>query len=42
MEIILPEANRRDYDEVPEHVREGFTVHFVRHFREVAKLVFAP
>lgn len=40
MEIVLPEANRRDFDELPEHIREGLTVHFVKHYREVARIAF--
>ncbi|MFA7241136.1 MAG: endopeptidase La [Sulfuricellaceae bacterium] len=40
MELILPEANRRDFDELPEHIRAGITVHFVRHFKDVVKIVF--
>ena len=39
-ELILPEANRRDYEELPEHIRTGMQVHFASHFREVAKVVF--
>lgn len=39
-EAILPEECQGDFDELPEHVREGLTVHFVRHFDEVAKLAF--
>ena len=39
-EALLPEANRRDYDELPAYVRKGIAVHFVSHFREVAALVF--
>ena len=39
-EIILPAANERDFAEVPEHVREGLTMHFVEHFTEVVALVF--
>jgi ATP-dependent Lon protease len=39
-EVILPEANERDYAEVPSHVREGLTVHFVARFEEVVTLVF--
>ncbi len=41
-ELILPEANRRDYEELPEHIRTGMTVHFASHFREVAEIVFGP
>ncbi|MBF0178978.1 MAG: endopeptidase La [Magnetococcales bacterium] len=39
-ELILPEACRKNYEEVPEHIREGFTVHFVQKYAQVAKLVF--
>ena len=39
-ELILPEANRRDYDELPEYIRAGLTVHFARHYRDVHKVVF--
>ena len=38
--VILPEANRRDYEEVPDHIRKGLQVHFVSVFDEVAELVF--
>ncbi len=41
MELILPAANQRDFEELPEHIKEGITAHFVRHFREVVKIVFA-
>jgi len=40
MELVLPEANRRDFDELPEHIREGITVHFVKQYREVARIAF--
>ena len=40
--IILPEANRRDFDEIPESVRQGLRVTFVSHFDEVAALLFGP
>lgn len=39
-ELILPEANRRDYDELPDHIRTGMQPHFASHFRDVAKIVF--
>jgi ATP-dependent Lon protease len=41
-ELVLPEDNRGDYDEIPAHVREGFTVHFATTFADVAKRLFAP
>ncbi|WP_210397715.1 endopeptidase La [Motiliproteus sediminis] len=40
-ELILPEPNRRDYDELPETVRAGMTVNFARTFADVEKLVFS-
>ncbi|MEO5328761.1 MAG: endopeptidase La [Magnetococcus sp. THC-1_WYH] len=39
-ELIMPETNRKDFEEVPDYIREGFTVHFVRKFTQVPKLVF--
>jgi ATP-dependent Lon protease len=39
-ELILPESVRKDYDELPGHIKEGLTVHFVKHFREVFALMF--
>lgn len=41
MELIFPEANRRDFDELPDHIKEGVTAHFVRQFKDVVKIVFA-
>ena len=38
--VILPAANERDYEEVPEHIRRGIGIHFVSHFDEVMALVF--
>ncbi len=40
MELILPEANRGDYEELPEHITKGLRINFVAHFRDVVKLVF--
>ncbi|TVT58035.1 MAG: endopeptidase La [Sedimenticola thiotaurini] len=39
-ELILPEENRGEYDEVPEHIRKGIKVHFVCNFDDVAPLLF--
>ncbi len=39
-EVILPQANKVDVDELPESVREGLTIHYVKHFRDVARLMF--
>ena len=34
--LILPEANKRDFEELPDYVREGIKVQFVKEYREVA------
>ena len=38
--IILPEANRGDFEETPEYVRDKLKVDFVSDYAEVAELVF--
>ncbi len=40
MELILPHANQRDFEELPNYLREGINVHFARTFREVFEFVF--
>ena len=39
-EVILPFANKGDCEALPDYLREGITVHFVRSFREVFDIVF--
>ncbi|MHB0774627.1 endopeptidase La [Halomonas sp. WWR20] len=39
-ELILPEANKRDFDELPDYLKEGVTVHFAKVYKDVAKVVF--
>ncbi len=39
-ELILPEANRGNFEELPDYLKTGLTVHFVSHFREVARILF--
>ncbi len=39
-ELILPEANRGAFEELPDYLKEGVTVHFARRFSEVAKVLF--
>ncbi|MBU0481275.1 MAG: endopeptidase La [Proteobacteria bacterium] len=38
-EVILPEANRGDFEELPEHIRKGMTAHFCKKFRQVANII---
>ncbi|MCB1857685.1 MAG: endopeptidase La [Gammaproteobacteria bacterium] len=40
-ELILPEENRGDYEEVPEHIRKGLRIHFADSFRDVVPLLFS-
>ncbi|MEA3274887.1 MAG: S16 family serine protease [Pseudomonadota bacterium] len=39
-EIILPQDNRGEFDEVPEHVRKGLSVHFASRFEDVVPHLF--
>tara|TARA_R110000764_G_scaffold138885_4_gene226655 strand:+ start:9329 stop:11731 length:2403 start_codon:yes stop_codon:yes gene_type:complete len=39
-ELIVPEANRGDYQELPDYLKEGMQMHFASHFRDVAKQLF--
>ncbi|WDM58338.1 endopeptidase La [Pseudomonas sp. NEEL19] len=39
-ELILPEPNRGDFEELPDFLREGLTVHFAKRFADVAKVLF--
>ena len=38
--IILPHANRRDFDDLPIYVKDSLQVHFVKDFSEVYKVAF--
>ena len=39
-ELILPQANKRDFDKLPDYIRAGLTVHFAHHYKDVARRVF--
>src|SRR5699024_9125262 len=39
-ELILPKDNERDYNELPDHLKEKMTVHFAEHYKDVYKLLF--
>lgn len=39
-DVILPEANRKDFEEIPEKVRRGLTPHYVENYFQVFRLVF--
>ncbi len=38
--VILPEANRRDFEQLLAHIRADLTAHFVERYDEVFELVF--
>ena len=39
--IVFPKANKRDYDELPDNLREGITAHFAERYEEVYEIAFA-
>jgi ATP-dependent Lon protease len=39
-QIIMPQAVHNTYEELPDYLKENLTVHFVKHFSEVFKLLF--
>ncbi|MEN8108463.1 MAG: endopeptidase La [Pseudomonadota bacterium] len=39
-ELILPEANRGDFEELPEHIQAGMTVRFASRYSDVVPVVF--
>jgi ATP-dependent Lon protease len=39
-DLILPEANRRDFDELPDYVSEGVKVQFVKEYGEIASALW--
>jgi ATP-dependent Lon protease len=39
-ELILPEQNRGDYEELPAYLQSGLTVHFAEHYRDVYRIAF--
>ncbi|HAD82956.1 MAG: endopeptidase La [Candidatus Edwardsbacteria bacterium RifOxyA12_full_54_48] len=41
-EIIMPEQNRKDLEEVPDHVRKNLKFHFVSNIESVAQIAFGP
>lgn len=40
-ELVMPAANQADFDELPDYLREGLTVHFAKTYRDVFEVVFA-
>ncbi|WP_152205255.1 endopeptidase La [Marinobacter changyiensis] len=38
--LILPEANRGDYEELPDYLKEGLEVNFAKHYSDVYSVCF--
>lgn len=38
--LIFPKDNKRDFDELPKHIKEGLDVHFVEEYDQVFKIAF--
>lgn len=39
-ELIFPIDNKKDFEELPKHIREGLTVHFADKFADVLKVAY--
>lgn len=39
-ELILPEDNRGEYEELPDYLKKGMQIYFASHFRDVANRLF--
>ncbi|MED5239372.1 MAG: endopeptidase La [Pseudomonadota bacterium] len=39
-EVILPDACRRDFDELPDYLKEGLTIHFAKQYSDVFSLLW--
>jgi ATP-dependent Lon protease len=39
-QIIMPKQNKRDFDELPAHVKKGVDMYYVENYKEVYQLVF--
>ncbi len=39
-QVIVPEANRRDVEDVPEHVTRGLDIHYAAHCTDVLEVAF--
>ena len=38
--LLLPEANRGDFEELPAYIRKGVKAHFVSHYNDVFAIIF--
>lgn len=40
--IILPEQNKKDYNDLPQFIVEGIDVHFVSDYPQIYDIAFSP
>jgi len=40
MDLIFPKGNKKDFDELPDYIRKGITVHYADFFPDVLKFVY--
>lgn len=38
--LIFPIDNKKDFDELPDHIKKGITVHYADYFKDVLKVAF--
>ena len=38
--LVFPEANRKDFDELPEYLKKGFTIYFASQYEDVYRYAF--
>jgi len=41
-DVIFPAGNRKDFDELPDHIKSGVKPHYVRTFEDVIKIAINP
>jgi ATP-dependent Lon protease len=39
--IVLPAANQRDFDEIPDYLKENLNVHYAEDYQDVFKVALA-
>lgn len=39
--VILPKDNEKDYDELPDYIKKGITIHFVENYDQVFEIAFS-
>lgn len=38
--VILPEENKKDFNDLPKYITDGLEVHFVSNYKDIHKIVF--